>query len=231
MASNDLSIIIPAAGISYKMKSYGAKSLLHIYDGRTILRRQLDIVRKKFPEADVFVVLGYQKDKVIKTLPRWVRVIENTEYENTSIVRSISLALQATITKKALVFFGDLIFNREALDIANLNKSAVAIDSNGHMNDNEVDITISEDKIVRFDYDLKTKNKFSQIFLLTNDELHKFKVKGSKAEKKRLMCHEILNEIIDIDNGEFVPFLNPKARIVEVDSSKDIQRAEEIFNS
>lgn len=221
---NNLSIIIPVAGIGRRMKSYGSKCLLPLDDGRSILRRQIDTLRLIWKDPEIIVVVGFDSDKVIKTLPAGIRVVENEKYEDTGVGRSISMGLRATTSTKCLVIYGDLVFNKSTFD--NLKEeSSIIIDTHKRLTSCEVGIIIENNKALHFDYGLPTK--WCSIVLLTGKELSLFKSLGSHLDRKKMAGHEVLNAIID-RGGEFSCNEPKKMKIVEVDSTKDLIKAKKI---
>ncbi len=47
----DIAVVIPTAGPARKMRSIGPRALLQMGDGRTLLRRQIDVIRSVLPKA------------------------------------------------------------------------------------------------------------------------------------------------------------------------------------
>lgn len=221
---NNLAIIIPAAGIGRRMKSYGSKSLLPLSDGRSILRRQIDMLRLIWKDPEIVVIVGFDSDKVIKSLPDGIRVVENEKYEETGVGRSISMGLRATASDKCLIIYGDLVFNKATFDNIE-NKSTVIIDTQKRLPSSEVGIIIDNHKAIHFDYGLPTK--WCSIVLLVGKELALFKSLGSHLDRKKMAGHEVLNAIID-RGGEFICLESKKMRLVEVDSTKDLIKAKKI---
>ncbi len=61
----DLDIIIPAAGLGKRMKSYGPKALINIKYGQRILDRQLYLIDSYFEEYNIVLVCGFEADKLV----------------------------------------------------------------------------------------------------------------------------------------------------------------------
>ena len=96
----NLSVIIPAAGMGRRMKSYGAKCLISL-NGSTVLERQIKIIWRVYPEAEITIVTGFQADLVSERIRKKypVRIIRNTDYEDNNVSRSIFLGLESCINK------------------------------------------------------------------------------------------------------------------------------------
>jgi choline kinase len=223
--SDEFAVVIPAAGIGRRMRSYGPKCLVQLADGRTVLRRQIDLVRQLCPRVDIVVVVGFEAERVIRTLPAGVRVVENEHYEETGVARSIAMGLRATTADRVLVVYGDLVFNWATLRGIGGTKSVVVVDRCGKMGTAEVGVTVVGQAATHFDYGLKTK--WTGIVLLTGRELALFKQLAATVDRRRAAGHELLNCIID-RGGEFQTVLVDTAELVEIDSGADIKRAREV---
>ena len=115
--NNDLSVIIPAAGTGHRMKSYGPKCLLPISTTQTIIENIIKNVKKGYPNSEITTVVGFEADRVIKTIPKGVRIIENQFYSETNVVESLRLALNSITNTRVLIIYGDLIFNTKSKSI------------------------------------------------------------------------------------------------------------------
>jgi len=221
---NNTCVIIVAAGAGKRMKSYGSKSLLQLEDGRTLLRKQLDTIRLSLNKPEIITVLGFDAEKIFKTLPDGIRAVENEHYLNTGVARSILMGLRASTAKKNIIVYGDLLFNKATLK--NLpNESCVIIDSTNRMHRNEVGIVLDNNYAVHFDFGLSPK--WCSIVQLVGRELELFKSIALSNDKKRLSGHEILNHIID-KGGSFKSYEPKKMKILEIDSNKDLSKSNKI---
>ena len=79
--NNPLTVIIPVAGMGYRMKSYGPKCLLKANQQQTILQKTIKNIESEYPFSDIIVVAGFEADKIINALPHKIRVVENQNYE------------------------------------------------------------------------------------------------------------------------------------------------------
>lgn len=222
----NLSIIIPAAGLGRRMKSYGPKALIDVGNDQSLIGRQLLIMRELFPAAQLVVVVGHQAEKITSRL--WgISTVENRAYESTNVGRSIGLGLQAATGKNVLVVYGDLVFNRATLKSIPLDRSCVVVDPPdqegcSQLRDNEVGCNVVDGVITHFDYGLDTK--WAQIVLLAGKELRLFRKFSTQHDKRRHFGFEILNEVIE-NEGQFHAHQSPGMKIVEIDTSRDIEPA------
>jgi choline kinase len=222
--SAKLTIIIPAAGSSRRMRSYGAKSLIELTGGENVLGRQLRLLRKQFPKAEFIVVVGFQSEKVLKYLQKekTVKVVENDLYEQTSVVRSIDLGLKIASHPNILIVYGDLVFNQQTISHLTKFETSIIIDTNDNINKDEVGVTISNEACLYFAYGLDTK--WAQILMLTGKELEMFKEIITDKIKRKLQTFEILNQILD--HGGKIKVVSPsEIQMVEVDTYADIEKA------
>lgn len=225
-AGEDLTVIIPAAGLGRRMKSYGPKALIELKNGETVISRQLELLRGVLPYADIVVVLGFESDKIQRVLPDYVRVVKNEHYETTNVSRSLELGMRASRRQKALVVYGDLVFNENTLVILRNYESSVVVCHNCPERHGEVGVNVVDDKVTTFSYGLPTK--WAHIALLCQPELRLFKKAASDRMKRKYFGYEVLNEVLD-GGGRLSPLISSSIRIAEIDSSKDIENARNIF--
>jgi choline kinase len=222
--NNNLVAIIPSAGMGRRMRSYGPKCLIEI-NGKSIIHRQIEIIKDIYPEAQIIVITGFEADKVRKELPTSVITIENREFEQTNVAHSINLGLQATDSNNILIVYGDLIFNKNTLEGFYPEVSTAIVDKNNMLNKSEVGVTIINDEISIFSYGLPIK--WAQIIYLTNNELYRLRKIINNYAKRKLFGFEILNEVLRLD-GKIQARAPLGMQIAEIDSSQDIDIAKRV---
>lgn len=227
--SSNLTIIIPCAGCGARIKSYGSKSLININEGGTsILERQLHLFKRCYPNADIIVIIGYQEEKIRKKIKdKNIRYIYNPIFETTNVAYSIGLGLRSCITTQLLIVYGDLIFNKYAIQSIVKDQSSIVIDVNSQFKNEEVGVSIHDKKVLNFAYGLPVK--WAQIVFLTNKELEYFKDFVYNSEYKNYFGYEILNKILDI-GGSFRVCQPTKMKILEIDCVNDLKQIGERFN-
>lgn len=208
-----ITIIIPSAGLNRRMKK-GPKALLDI-EGEKLIIRQLKTLKKVFPYGDFIVVLGYGADLIYPILPPWVRVVENEFFETTNVVRSISLALRASIAEQVLIVYGDLIFSRTSLLMPS-SSSLFLLKGNPK---SDIGANIEDNKVVHMSY--ISELKWSQIVFLKDKELQLFKKYCYHRDNRMLFGHEILNMVMT-SGGSFNPIYSQN--IWELDTISDLTR-------
>jgi len=215
------SIIIPAAGIGTRMRSYGPKPLLKLTSTLDIITNQLNIINNVFTNKEIILVAGFEAVKVFNRTDNYIIKIENERYETTNVVRSLGMGLRAATTDNVVIIHGDLVFNQAFLNQCVFGEhSTMVIDRpDGCMSDEEVGCTIFNSKIEHFCYNLKPK--WTQVAFFTKKELKLLQNIAWNKEKERLFHFEALNEIIN-RGGKFQPLQITTGNVVDVDSSKDL---------
>ena len=226
LSNTEVCVIIPAAGCGRRMKSYGPKALLEI-NNKKIINNQLDILEKTFPKSSISLVCGFKADKLMKHIPERIIQIENEYYETTNVVRSIGMGLRTIKDSATLVLvYGDLFFNTYAITCLDIVNSCILI-NNETMADEEVGCIVDEQgSLQNMMYDLP--NKWAQVAVFNGEELRLLKQLCWDKKNYHKFGFEIINEIIE-RGGQFTCISHSKCQIIDIDTSKDIERAKEIF--
>jgi len=218
-------VIIPSAGIGRRMKSYGCKSLLNIKNN-SLISLQLDLINDSIPNTEIVLVTGFDSDRLMNNSPDNIIKIENERYYESNVVRSIGMGLRAIKENDhVLIIFGDLLLNETALESIDYNHSCVLISN--HMSDNEVGCNINNAGNLEYMmFDLP--NKWGHVMYLTSRELTLFKkfVWSKQTDKK--FCFEVINDVIN-SGGKFKCIKNDDIKIMDIDTSKDLQKAQEFI--
>ena len=217
---NNLTVIIPAAGIGHRMKSYGPKCLLPFDQQGTIINRPISNLQKIYTFSEIITVVGFEADKIIKVLPKDVRVIENQLYESTNIVESIRLAMNNSVYDHVLIVYGDLIFNIDTIKEITSNGSCIVVDSKSRFKDEEVGVTIVDDMATNFSYGLETK--WAHIIYLEGEELNIFQSLCLDRRRNKMYPFELFNVILN--RGGSIRTVEPKHMMIrEINSLRDLQ--------
>ena len=218
-------VIIPSAGIGRRMKSYGCKSLLNIKDKR-LIDIQLTYIKNRFPENEIILITGFDSERLMNHSPNDIIKIENEKYYENNVVRSIGMGLRATKENdRVLIVFGDILLNEKALSLIDHNQSSIIISND--MSDNEVGCNINHKGNLEYMmFDLP--NKWGHIIYLTSKELDLFKKITWGKNKEKKFCFEIINEVIN-HGGKFQCIQHEDIRVIDIDTSKDLQKAQEFI--
>ena len=220
------SIIIPAAGMGYRMRSYGPKPLIRLDANQNIIQRQIKIIQNNFTNYEIVLVTGFESDKLMKNTPDFLIKVENENYEKNNVVRSIGMALRAATTDKIVIIYGDLVFNEEAISNFKFEQSCIMIDESETMGEEEVGCNICDGSIEQMLPDMP--NKWGQISFFIDKELSLLKKISWDKNKSHYFGFEAINEIID-RGGDFKAVSPEGAKITDVDSSKDLIAARKII--
>lgn len=218
-------VIIPSAGIGRRMKSYGCKSLLNIRD-KKLIDIQVENIRNVFPTNEIILVTGFDSDRLINNSPTDIIKIENERYYDNNVIRSISIGMHATKDNDhILIVLGDLLFNTEALSEIDINQSSIIISND--MDDGEVGCNMNGKGYLEYMmFDLS--NKWGHILYLTSKELTLFKKLLLNKYNDKKFCFEIVNQVIN-QGGKFKCIVNDKIKTMDIDTSKDLQKAQEFI--
>lgn len=221
---NDLSIIIPAAGIGKRMKSYGPKSLITIHNEQRLIDYQLNMIYDLFPGAETILVCGYHADKLMSYVPPNIITVENERYDVTNVARSIGMGLRASTKNNVLIIYGDLVFHSSLLRDIDTKKSWLI--TTDFMNDREVGCLVNKrGNIINMMYDLPIK--WGQIGFFNAKELMELKKLCFDRANGYKFLFEIINKIID-RGGKFKAKHNNKSQMIDIDQSTDLKTAAEI---
>ncbi|HAI17828.1 MAG TPA: hypothetical protein DCM10_07345 [Xanthomarina gelatinilytica] len=223
--TDTITVIIPAAGTGRRMKTYGPKPMINI-GKKTILQRQIDIIKEYFKSVRFIIVTGFESDKLIQNSPKDFIKLENELYKETNVARSVSIALNAVESDRVLVLMGDLVFSKEAIGMLDYNSSCTSASIDSHR-EAEVGCIISKNGVLlNMMYDLELK--WNQIVYLQGKELKLFKEACTKRRNKKLFLFEIMNKVID-KGGKIKCIINDKIKVIDVDNSKDLLKIKEII--
>ncbi len=223
-----ISVVIPAAGFGSRMKSYGPKPLLQIKENLTIIDNQLKYIYKYLYKPEIVLVTGYESRLVESTVKKYknLTVVNNEDWETTNVVSSIGIGLNHAEHENVLVIYGDLVFNAWTLKVAMGPYSFVLADKKGYMKKEEVGCIVQSNMLENMMYGLDIK--WAQIAYFTGFELEL--LKKFATDKNYNMCYgfEIINQILGL-GGKFAVYSNPRMKIMDIDSSRDLNRIEEII--
>ena len=153
--------------------------------------------------------------------------VENELYENTNVARSVGIALRTIDTiERVLIIYGDLVFNKNALEVLDYNTSSIFA-LGDFIGEEEVGCIINQKgNLEHMMYDLP--QKWSQIAYFQGNELNYLKQIVWNRNNNKLFGFEIINKIIE-KGGQFECKHVENVQVVDVDTSKDIQKARKIL--
>jgi choline kinase len=224
--SNTPSVVIPAAGLGHRMKSYGPKALIECANKEPLICRQIRMLRRRFTNPQIVVVLGFGADRIRKVLPTGVQAITNDEYQVTNVAYSIRLGMVHCVPwLPLLIVYGDLVFNDPVLEAIDLKKSSIVLDKAPRGREQEVGVTVVGGQVTAFSHGLSTK--WAQLATLQYHEQSLFVDVMCEPHRRKQFGYEVFNEVLE-RGGVFEASDCAGMKLVEVDTSKDILRAKDV---
>lgn len=215
-------VVIPAAGCGQRMGANSPKGLISL-GTETVIQRQIRQLRSIF-DCRIIVVGGYKFEKLHRTLPHDVEFVVNPRFADTNVADSIRTGLDyCKQGRSALILYGDLVFNMEAIKHLDPNISSVIVDETDKRDD-EVGVAIDGDlgNVTRFSFGMPMR--WSHIAMLAPKEKQLFINEVLPAHRFRYFGFEILNEVLS-KGGRFKAIHPPEIKIIEIDSTRDIPDA------
>ena len=111
-----MKIIILAAGIGSRLGNPFPKPLTPLKNGKSIMEYQTENIASKFNIDDINVVVGFKKDLIMERFPE-LTYIYNPFFDRTNTSKSLLQALKKNRDKSVMRFNGDVVFDRQILDI------------------------------------------------------------------------------------------------------------------
>ncbi len=125
-----MKVIILAAGCGKRLGLKKPKAIVELWDKKTILDIQVERVRKYIAEKDIYVVVGYKAEEVMKTHPE-LTYIYNPRYGETNTSKSLLRGMQHIEEENVLWMNGDIVFEEEILSTILASKqSCILVDDN-----------------------------------------------------------------------------------------------------
>src|SRR2546421_3590380 len=147
-----INVVILAAGLGTRLGRPHPKPLTALADGRSILRQQLDHVRKTFGDAHVSIVVGFKMDLIMEAAAAAAAFVYNELYAQTGTAKSLLKALRLAPPGGVLWLNGDVVFVPGLLELLvphiEAGRSFVAVNTDS-VADEEVKYTLDADGYVR----------------------------------------------------------------------------------
>jgi choline kinase len=110
------SIVILAAGLGTRLGRPFPKPLTRLKDGRSILQQQWDALTRAFPDARVYLVVGFKKELVMEAFPDALFVY-NPDYSETNTSKSLLRALRRAPDGAGVLWLNaDVVFDPALLE-------------------------------------------------------------------------------------------------------------------
>lgn len=219
--------VILAAGIGSRLKSDLPKALTKLPDGKTILARQVDILKESKAE-EIIIVVGYRKEEIIKRFPE-LTFVYNPDFETTNTSKSLMLALKSTEKDDILWLNGDVCLDKEVISRV-LQKGGNAIGVNSEECDEEEVkyLTDESGKIIEISKQVKiAEGEAIGVNLISEKDFSVFLEKLVACEDNDYFEKGI--ELAVNDQVDFFPADISGCRCIEVDFKEDLEKAKKMF--
>ena len=144
------SVVILAAGLGTRLGRPFPKPLTEMEDGRSIMQRQWETLRRALPGCHIHIVVGFKKELVMEAFPDAL-FIYNSDYSETNTSKSLLRALRAAHSGGVLWLNGDVVFDEQVLTLLypcfEAERTAVCV--NTARVAEEVKYTLTDDGYVR----------------------------------------------------------------------------------
>ncbi len=217
------SIIIPAAGIGSRMKSYGPKCLIPLNKTHNVLTRQVRLIHETLSNYEIILVGGFEFDKLRRQAPPSLHLVRNRDYLDTNVAHSIRLGLEHETAKNIIIIYGDLVFHKKAFEVEFNNQSKIL--TSYFMKEREVGCTECNGILEHIFYDLD--NKWAQIAYLTGLERDILIDTSFQDNNSNKFGFEVINYIIN-QGGKFLVEQPKNFKAFDIDTSYDIPIARKI---
>ncbi len=203
------------------MKATGPPSLVKL-GNESLICRQIRILKRVYPLAEIIVVGGHNADRVYRELPKGIKFVENQKYADTGVVRSVAAGLRVRSHDRVMLVYGDMVFDDEVLKGLYGKGSTLLLDSRGVLKDTEVGATAVGGWVTRLGYGLP--QKWAGIAYFTGTELELLEKMARWQASVYSSGHEAINYVLK-HGGSFRKLEKTKGVLAEIDEPSDIQTA------
>lgn len=128
-------IVILAAGSGSRLGGENPKPLTQLHNGKSILALQLATIAHYVDLEHVWIVVGYQKEKIIASFPD-LHYVHNSHFAQENTSKSLLRALNGI--EDVLWINGDVVFHPKVLEAVLADKKSSMVVNVGPVGDEEV---------------------------------------------------------------------------------------------
>ena len=109
----DISFVILAGGESKKMKEFANRSLLKV-NKKTIIRHQIDEIRRIYPQCQIVLVLGHEAELVYQEVAAYDVCCVFTNQDHHTYQAAL-YGIRAATNQHIFLLHNDILLNEEVL--------------------------------------------------------------------------------------------------------------------
>lgn len=141
--------MILAAGLGTRLGRPHPKPLTRLADGRTILRRQIDMLHAHFGASlHLMVVVGFKLEMILEATGTDASFVYNEIFDQTNTSKSLLRALRLAPPGGVLWLNGDVVFVPSLLGALRFDRSFVAVNT-ARVGDEEVKYTVDGEGYIK----------------------------------------------------------------------------------
>lgn len=226
--------IIFNSGMGSRMKDLttnNPKCLVKLYNGETILERQLRILTE-LGIKEFIITTGYKKEQIMQMCEKYsdldIHFVENSIFDKTNYIYSMYNAREF-LNDDMLVLHGDLVFNKKLIHkmLNNESKSLFVYNEKKELPDKDFKARVLDNKLREVSIKIFDKNcfAFQPFYKLSKSDIEAWKKKVEEFVNNGITtCYaeDALNEILydlDIDGISY-----SEDYIEEIDNLDDYER-------
>lgn len=219
---------ILVAGIGSRLEKADPKSLTPLISGETILARQVRLIKKTFPNAQIHLIVGYKKELIEQAFPH-ISTIENPKYAEENTAGSLKRAL---LQAKGDVLFmnGDVVFQEQVLKPLKKCTHSIGVVNQGPVGEEEIKYTLENCAIK--DLSKNIANGLGEalgIWLIKKELLKPLQEALEATDPKEYFEKAI--ELCIAKGALLYPLTVSKNSCIEVDFPEDLQKANSMLST
>ena len=205
----DISFVILAGGESKKMKEFANRSLLKV-NKKTIIRHQIDEIRRIYPQCQIVLVLGHEAELVYQEVAAYDVCCVFTNQEHHTYQAAL-YGIRAATNPNIFLLHNDILLNEEVLTF-NLAYPTIVIseekkDCVGIIHQNNIVTNIT----------YGVKNAWQKIIYLTGNSIKYLRQQPIKKENWNRFDWELYNYLLELDNFHY-----HIGKVKEINTGRDL---------
>lgn len=193
-SKKEVSFIILSAGHVTQYGIQSSPALCTDGPNQCIIDRQIETIRKKYPNSEIILVTGFDSYNTIAyatSRHRDIRVVENKDYNTKSSLESLRLGINASTKSPTYIIYGDRTFNEDTLSPLRTSKSFLYSHCRMRSHQN-LGICHNSGLVINISYGLE--DVWSEIAYISQEDYDLFKMLCNSSEYRFLSIYELLNK-------------------------------------